>query len=67
MKRRRIKHTASLEERLGQEALRLREQAKSLPAGIESDRLTSRARQTEVASYMNEWLASPGLRAAEVG
>jgi len=62
MERRRIKHTTSLEERLGQEARRLREQAKSLPAGIERERLIRRARQTEAASHMSEWLASPELR-----
>jgi hypothetical protein len=62
MQRRRIKHTASFEERLAQEALRLREQAKSLPPGIERDQLIRRARQAETASRMNQWLTSPGLQ-----
>ena len=34
LKRRRLKQTQSLEERLGQEAVRLREEAKDLPQGI---------------------------------
>ncbi len=62
MQRRRIKHTASFEERLAQEALRLREQAKSLPPGMERDQLIRRARQAETACRMNRWLTSPGLQ-----
>jgi hypothetical protein len=62
MQRRRIKHTASFEERLAQEALRLREHAKSLPPGIERDQLMRTARQVETASRMNQWLTSPGLQ-----
>jgi hypothetical protein len=62
MQRRRIKHTASFEERLAQEALRLREEAKSLPPGLERDQLIRRARQAETASRMNQWLTSPGLQ-----
>jgi hypothetical protein len=62
MQRRRIRHTVSFEERLTQEAQRLREQAKSIPPGIERDELIRKARQAETASRMNEWLTSPGLQ-----
>ena len=62
MQRRRFKQTQTLEERLGEEASRLREEAKALPPGIERDQLIRRARQAETASRMNQWLTSPGLQ-----
>jgi hypothetical protein len=62
MKRRRVKHEISFEERLAAEAKRLREQAEALPPGIERDELIRKARQAETASRMNEWLQSPGLQ-----
>jgi hypothetical protein len=40
----------------------LREEAKSLPPGVERDRLLRKARQDEVALHVTEWLKSPGLR-----
>ncbi|MFK4382910.1 hypothetical protein [Bradyrhizobium sp. USDA 223] len=61
--RRRIKQTISLEERLAAEALRLREQAKLLPPGIERERAIRKARLAETGSHISEWLRSPGLRA----
>ena len=61
MQRRRIKHKTSLEERLTNKARQLREQAKILPAGAEREELLRKARQTETASHMSEWLNSPGL------
>ena len=62
-KRRRFKQTELLEERLGKEAIRLRGEAKVLPAGVERERLLKLARQAEVGAHMSEWLRSPGLRA----
>jgi hypothetical protein len=53
----------SLEERLAQEAERLREQAKELPHGPEREILLRKARQAEIGSHMSEWLTSPGLQA----
>lgn len=50
------------DERLTQEARRLREQAKTMPLGIVRDNLLRRARQAEPAAHINEWLPSPGLR-----
>ena len=61
-KRRRVKQTRSLEERLAEEAKRLREQASSLPPGIERDHALRKARQAETGSHMSEWLTSPGLK-----
>jgi len=61
MERRRIKHTMSFDERLADQAHRLRDQARTLPPGIERDELIRRARQSETASRINEWLTSPGL------
>jgi hypothetical protein len=62
MQRRRFKQTLTLEERLAEEAKRLRAEAKLLPPGAIRDDLMRRARQAETASRMNEWLTSPGLR-----
>jgi hypothetical protein len=61
MERRRIKHEACFEERLAEQAQRLREQAKTLPPGKERDGLLRRARRAEISSHINEWLTSPGL------
>lgn len=61
-RRRRIKQTASLDQRLDAQAERLRQEARGLPPGVERDRLIQRARQAEVAAHMSEWLSSPGLR-----
>ena len=61
--RRRFKQTESLEERLVDEAIRLREQAKLLSPGAASEALLRKARQTETASHINAWLNSPGLQA----
>jgi hypothetical protein len=65
MQRRRFKQTVSLEERLAQEAARLREQARQLPAGAEREILLRKARQAETGSHMTEWLTSPGLTPPE--
>jgi len=61
-KRRRIQQTESLENRLTQAIVRLRQQAGGTPPGLECERLIRRARQAETASHINEWLSSPGLR-----
>jgi hypothetical protein len=65
MQRRRFKQTQSLEERLSEEAKRLRAEAKLLPPGERRDEMIRKARQTETASHLNEWLTSPGLRSPE--
>jgi hypothetical protein len=62
MKRRRIKQTLSLEERLTQAVKQLREQAKLLPRGKLRETLVRKARQAEEAARINEWLRSSDLR-----
>ncbi len=64
-KRRRFKQTVTLEERLGQEAQRLREEAKRLPHGPEREILLRKARQAETGSHISDWLRSPGLQPPE--
>lgn len=65
MQRRRFKQIQSLEERLSEQAKRLRAEAKWLPPGAARDQMIRKARQAETASHMNEWLTSPGLRPSE--
>lgn len=62
LKRRRIKHTRSLEERLAEEAKILREEAKKLPPGERQESLLEKARQAETGSHISEWLRFPGLK-----
>ncbi|MBR1193261.1 hypothetical protein JQ574_22655 [Bradyrhizobium sp. AUGA SZCCT0158] len=61
--RRRVKHLLSLNERLEQEAARLRAQAEQLPYGPVRDKLMRKARQLETATHVDEWISSPGLQA----
>ena len=61
MSRRSVRQTVSFGERLAEEAQRLRDRAQALPPGVERDELIRKARQTDTASHMNEWLTSPGL------
>ncbi|OKO79973.1 hypothetical protein [Bradyrhizobium sp. NAS96.2] len=58
-RRRRVRQTEPLEERLAQEANDLREAAKALPLGPRRDALLRKARQDETAAEMTEWLTSP--------
>ena len=64
-KRRRFRQTLSLEERLIAEAKSLREKARTLPTGIEKERLLQKARQADTAAHVSEWLSSPGLMPPE--
>jgi hypothetical protein len=52
----------AFEQRLAQEAGRVRERAKTLPQGKERELLSRKARQLETASRLNDWLSSPGLQ-----
>ena len=65
MERRRFKQTQSLEERLTEEAKRLRDEAKLLRPGAVRDELIRRALQAETGAHMSEWLRSPGLQPPE--
>lgn len=62
MQRRRVKQNGNLEQRLAQEAKRLRAQAKLLPLGSAREALFRKARQAETGLHITDWLRSPGLR-----
>ena len=61
--RRRVKHGATFEERLAEEAIKFKEAARKEPPGsMARELLLRRARQAETASHINAWLKSPGLQ-----
>ena len=62
MKRRRFQQTDTLEQRLADEAERLRQQAELLPPGALREQVVRKARQCETGSHMSEWLRPPGLQ-----
>ena len=62
MQRNRFTQTITLGDRLADEAERLRQKARTAPAGKERESLLRKARQLETASHINEWLSSPGLQ-----
>ncbi|RXG94619.1 hypothetical protein [Bradyrhizobium zhanjiangense] len=62
-RRRRFKQTETLERRLLKEARRLREEARLLPPGFAREVALRKARQTETAAQLTDWLHSPGLKA----
>lgn len=59
-RRRRFKQIISLEERLTEEARRLREEAELLPHGPVREEALRKAREAETGSHLSEWLRSPG-------
>jgi len=50
-----------LDQRLIEEAQRLRKEARGTHPGIERERLIRRARQAETGAHISQWLASSGL------
>lgn len=63
MSRRQLTPSASLEERLANEAIRLRGEAELLPPGLVRDAVLRKARQAETGSQINAWLKSTDLAA----
>ena len=61
----RFKQTLSLQERLAEEAERLREKAKLLPPGAIQNEVIQRARQAGTGLHMSEWLRSPRFVATQ--
>jgi len=59
VKRPRVKHEKTFEERLAEEAVRFRDLAAQTPPGAKHELYLRRARQAEAASHINEWLKSP--------
>lgn len=65
-KRRRYKHPEILlEDRLAAEAVRLRDEAKTMKPGAAREVILRKARQAETGAHMSEWLRSPGLQSPE--
>jgi hypothetical protein len=52
----------SFENQIIAEKCRLEAQVAGLPSGPQKDALLKKIRQLETASYLNEWLTSPGLQ-----
>ena len=65
VKRNRNKQTRSLEERLQQQALDLRTQAKLLQPGAVQRAVIRKAGEIEAACNMTRWLRSPSLQPEE--
>ncbi|MFB6452561.1 hypothetical protein [Bradyrhizobium tunisiense] len=63
--RRRVKQTRSLEERMAEQAAKLKEQAGELPAGPEREALLKRAKIAETGAHLSDWLTSPGLQSPQ--
>jgi hypothetical protein len=63
--RRRFEQLLFLSERLDQEASRMRAQADKLPHGPERESLLRSAHHAETSAHVDEWLASPGLKAPQ--
>ena len=62
-RRRRVKHTATFEERLAEEAIKFKEAAEKQPLGsMARELLLRRARQAETAAHIGDWLRSPALQ-----
>jgi hypothetical protein len=53
---------STFEQRLAEEAHRVKERAETLPQGKERELLARKARQLETASRINDWVLSPGLQ-----
>jgi hypothetical protein len=62
MQRRSFKQTTPLDQRLEEQAKRLRKEAQGTPHGVEREKLIRRAREAETAAHIQEWLTSPGLQ-----
>jgi hypothetical protein len=60
--RKKFIHASTLEQRLAEEAKRLKKRAKQLPYGKAREELLRKARQAEVTAQISEWLTSPGLQ-----
>jgi len=52
----------TFKDRLVSFAKDIRDKASLLPPGMEQDDLLQKARQTDIALQMDEWLSSPGLQ-----
>ena len=60
--RRRFEQKAPLDQRLMEQAERLRKEAQGTPPGYKRDQLLRLARQAETGAHISDWLRSPGLQ-----
>jgi hypothetical protein len=61
--RKRIKHKATFEELLAEEAIKFKAAAEKQPPGsFARELLLRRARQAETAAHLSDWLQSPELQ-----
>ena len=58
-----LNKSPTLYERILEEKKRLELQLELLGPGSVRNKLTEKVRQLDVASHLNEWLSSPGVRA----
>jgi hypothetical protein len=65
IKRNRVKHALTLEERLLIASREARDTARKLPPGKERAMLLRSARQSEAAAQINNWLSPPQLKSAK--
>ncbi|WOH53536.1 hypothetical protein [Bradyrhizobium sp. sBnM-33] len=65
IKRRRLKQTHSLEERLAKDTAQLLQQTKLLPDGAAKEHLMKRIQQNEAAVHVCELLRSPQFQPAK--
>jgi hypothetical protein len=63
MEKRTFKKSTPLNQRLEEQAKRLRKEAKGIPPGVEREKLIRQARQAETTARIQEWLTSPGSQA----
>ena len=62
LKRRRFKQESSLQDRIVEWAIAVREQAAAMRPGPDRDKLLKKLRQAEAAMCMEKWANSPGLQ-----
>jgi hypothetical protein len=60
MRRRRIRHDVSFEDRLARAARQAREAADLLPPGLDRELLLRKASACETAAEIHLWISSPG-------
>ena len=60
MRRRRIRHEISFEDRLARAARQAREAAELLPPGLDRELLLRKASACETAADIHAWISSPG-------
>ena len=60
VRRRRVKHMITFKDRLLKSAQDAREQAARLPAGSAREQLLLKARQSETAAEIDNWISTPG-------